>query len=204
MRWVFERATERAKQHGIPVRAGEVLLTVFLSFASARVFVCASVVINANKKTSSHQQHLNKHQTTSPPPNAQGVTYQLTQGVVKNIVPAIASTNAIISAACVLEALKTVTLASSGLNNYLMYSGSRGVYTHTVAYERDADCPVCSAGALVTAPRGATLREVRGRGGLFVKKGGGQSCAFWGGRRLAVGQPSLLIKAAAEANTKTV
>lgn len=50
----------------------------------------------------------------------QGVTYQLTAGVVKNIIPAIASTNAIVAAACTLEALKMVTMLSTGMDNYMM------------------------------------------------------------------------------------
>lgn len=67
MAWVFEVASERARQHGIA-----------------------------------------------------GVTLPLAQGVVKGIVPAVASTNAVVSAACVLETLKTITMCSQGLNNYMM------------------------------------------------------------------------------------
>lgn len=75
--------------------------------------------------------------------NITGVTYSLTQGVVKNIIPAIASTNAIIAASCCNEAFKIVTGCNPYLNNYMMYSGDDGIYTYTFTHEKKDDCPVC-------------------------------------------------------------
>jgi len=78
--------------------------------------------------------------------NIQGVTYSLTQGVVKNIIPAIASTNAIIAASCCNEALKIATSCNPTLGeeeNYMMYSGNDGIYTYTFKHEKKDDCPVC-------------------------------------------------------------
>jgi ubiquitin-activating enzyme E1 C len=74
----------------------------------------------------------------------QGVTYMKTMGVVKNIIPAIASTNALISAACVLEALKVATYISKPIDNYFMYMGQTGVHTVTFTLEKDEECLVCS------------------------------------------------------------
>lgn len=75
-----------------------------------------------------------------------GVTYSLTQGVVKNIIPAIASTNAIIAASCCNEAFKIATNVNPALgedNNYMMYSGNDSIYTYTFKHEQKEDCPVC-------------------------------------------------------------
>ncbi|KAF2857693.1 hypothetical protein K470DRAFT_266634 [Piedraia hortae CBS 480.64] len=80
--------------------------------------------------------------------NIPGVTYSMTQGVIKNIIPAIASTNAIIAASCCNEAFKIVSSAASFLgnpreNNYMLYTGDRSIYTYTFCHERKPDCPVC-------------------------------------------------------------
>jgi len=78
--------------------------------------------------------------------NIPGVTYSLTQGVVKNIIPAIASTNAIIAASCCNEAFKIATSTNPYLGeeeNYMMYSGTDSIYTYTFKHEKKDDCPVC-------------------------------------------------------------
>ena len=62
----------------------------------------------------------------------------------QNIIPAVASTNAIIAAACVNEAVKYLTFCSQSLNSYMMYMGQDGVHSHTFAYEQKPDCPVCT------------------------------------------------------------
>jgi len=77
--------------------------------------------------------------------NIKGVDVKATKGVIKNIIPAIASTNAVVAAACANEAFKFATNASGFLNNYMMYVGNHGVYTFTFEYEKEENCLSCSA-----------------------------------------------------------
>lgn len=65
-----------------------------------------------------------------------GVTYRLTQGVVKRIIPAVASTNAVIAAACSTEVFKLATSACTPMNNYCVFNDSDGIYTYTYEQEK--------------------------------------------------------------------
>jgi len=75
--------------------------------------------------------------------NIRGVSYRLTQGVIKNIIPAIASTNAIVASACTNEALKLATLIGNTLDDYMFYNGNEGIYTYTYKNLRKDNCSVC-------------------------------------------------------------
>jgi len=91
----------------------------------------------------------------------EGVTWSLTQGVVKNIIPAIASTNAIIAASCCNEAFKIATSSAPYLNNYMMMIGTDGIYSYTFELERRRDCPVCGGESLkVEVPRDWTVERL--------------------------------------------
>lgn len=93
-----------------------------------------------------------------PPPD-----YMLTMGVVKSIIPAIASTNALIAACCVNEAFKIVTFSSQTLDTWHQYMGASGINSLKISYEKNEDCPVCSGkpALLKVNVNTTTLREVR-------------------------------------------
>lgn len=76
--------------------------------------------------------------------NIHGVTYRLTQGVVKNIIPAVASTNAVIAAACATEVFKLATSSYCPLNNYMVFNDLDGIYTYTFEAQKKDNCAVCS------------------------------------------------------------
>lgn len=76
--------------------------------------------------------------------NIPGVTYRLTQGVVKRIMPAVASTNAIIAAVCTTEVFKLTTSCCTPMNNYMVFNDVDSIYTYTYEAERNPNCLTCS------------------------------------------------------------
>ncbi|CAI2347828.1 unnamed protein product [Caenorhabditis sp. 36 PRJEB53466] len=80
--------------------------------------------------------------------NIRGVDRRLTSGVLKRIIPAVASTNAVIAASCALEALKLATNIAKPIDNYLNFTQLDGAFTCVVSMEKDPNCHVCSGGRL--------------------------------------------------------
>ncbi|XP_055624776.1 nedd8-activating enzyme E1 catalytic subunit [Toxorhynchites rutilus septentrionalis] len=76
--------------------------------------------------------------------NITGLSYRLVQGVLKNIIPAVASTNAVIAAACATEVFKIASSCCEPLNNYMVFNDSDGIYTYTYEAEKKSDCLACS------------------------------------------------------------
>jgi NEDD8-activating enzyme E1 len=94
--------------------------------------------------------------------NIPGVTYQKTMQVVKNIIPAIAATNATLSAACALEAFKVVTSASKNLNNWFKFFGAEkaGAQSDTFLFKQNPDCKVCRPILTLKVPAATTLGQL--------------------------------------------
>jgi ubiquitin-activating enzyme E1 C len=107
-----------------------------------------------------------------------------TSSQIKNIIPAIASTNAIVAAACANEAFKIVTNCAAYLDNNLMYGrdhvrlmisarstcdgghfphrymGGQGLYAPTFRYERSPHCVVCGEGVVLRAEPSTSLTQL--------------------------------------------
>ncbi|KIH44345.1 ThiF family protein [Ancylostoma duodenale] len=89
---------------------------------------------------------LNKALARAEKYGIKGVDRRLTQGVLKRIIPAVASTNAVIAASCALEAVKLATNTAKPIDNYLNFTDIEGVYCGVVQMERDPECATCSGG----------------------------------------------------------
>ncbi|MFH4983487.1 hypothetical protein AB6A40_010196 [Gnathostoma spinigerum] len=91
----------------------------------------------------------------------EGVTLRLTFGVLKRIIPAVASTNGVIAASCALEALKLASNIACPLNNYLNFADVEGAHLGSVELEKLPDCLVCGHRAqYVEIPSKATLQDL--------------------------------------------
>lgn len=71
------------------------------------------------------------------------IDFRKTQGVVKRIIPAVASTNAIIAAQCSFEAFKFATTAYKNMEDYTMFVQQEGVYSYTYQCQKMDDCLIC-------------------------------------------------------------
>ncbi|CAD2221221.1 ThiF family, putative [Angomonas deanei] len=89
------------------------------------------------------------------------IDHHFVLGVVKNIVPAVGFTNAIVSSQAVTELLKGFTGIHTNLNNQCNYAGNGkpGLNTNVLRRDPNPHCSVCSPRPLVVLPLTATRTE---------------------------------------------
>lgn len=95
--------------------------------------------------------------------NISGLNYRLAQGVLKNIIPAVASTNAVIAAACTTEVFKMASSCFATICNNLVFNDGDSIYTYIFEAERKTDCLGCSnvpRTVQVDDPNGWTLETL--------------------------------------------
>lgn len=94
----------------------------------------------------------------------EGVTYMMTTGVVKNIIPAIASTNATIAATTCNEVLKILTYCSKVMDNWMSYHGRTSINCTTYPMEKKDSCGVCGLKRMILdIPKTQTVQELVNR-----------------------------------------
>lgn len=73
------------------------------------------------------------------------LTTRFILGVIKNIIPSVASTNAIIAGQCCNEAIKLLydIYQFDESPNFMIYNGDEGCFSYSFTHERLPDCPVC-------------------------------------------------------------
>lgn len=76
--------------------------------------------------------------------NIVGLSYRLVQGVLKNIIPAVASTNAVVAASCVTEVFKIATSCYECYNNFLLFNDVDGIFSYVFEAERKENCITCA------------------------------------------------------------
>lgn len=95
--------------------------------------------------------------------NITGLSYRLVQGVLKHIIPAVASTNAIVAASCVTEVFKLVTSCYECYNNSFLFNDVDGIYTYIFEAEKKNYCLNCSNVAKIVefdSPENVTLQNL--------------------------------------------
>ncbi|EPY24388.1 ubiquitin-activating enzyme E1 C [Angomonas deanei] len=95
------------------------------------------------------------------PHRGDAIDHHFVLGVVKNIVPAVGFTNAIVSSQAVTELLKGFTGIHTNLNNQCNYAGNGkpGLNTNVLRRDPNPHCSVCSPRPLVVLPLTATRTE---------------------------------------------